>query len=87
MGAGANVWGDGTLRNGLIAAALIVPVFLFRHFVQDGGKFPATERERGYEGYERAVVPRAGIRPYLALALFTGIIVVTSFYAVIPRVN
>lgn len=87
MGAGANVWGDGTLRNGLIAAALIVPVFLFRHYAQDGGRFPATERERGYEGYERAVVPRAGIRPYLALALFTGVIVVTSFYAVIPRVN
>ncbi len=87
MGAGANVWGDGTLRNGLVAAALIVPVFVFRHYVQDGGRFPATERERGYEGYERAVVPRAGIRPYLALALFTGVIVVTSFYAVIPRVN
>jgi amino acid transporter len=87
MGAGANVWGEGTLRNGLVAAALIVPVFVFRHYVQDGGRFPATRGESGYEGYERVVEPRAGIRPYLALALFTGIIIVTSFYAVPPRVT
>ena len=87
MGAGANVWGEGTLRNGLVAAALIVPVFVFRHYVQDRGRFPATRGESGYEGYERVVEPRAGIRPYLALALFTGMIVVTSFYAVLPRVT
>ena len=30
MGAGADVWGSGTLRNGLIAVTVIVPVFLFR---------------------------------------------------------
>jgi len=87
MGAGANVWGEGTLRNGLVAAALIVPVFVFRHYVQDGGRFPATRGESGYEGYERVVEPRAGIRPYLALALFTGMIIVTSFYAVLPSVT
>jgi amino acid transporter len=87
MGAGANVWGEGTLRNGLVAAALIVPVFVFRHYVQDGGRFPTTRGESGYEGYERVVEPRAGIRPYLALALFTGMIIVTSFYAVLPRVT
>ena len=84
MGAGANVWGDGTLRNGLVAAALIVPVFLFRHYVQDGGRFPAAHGESGYESYERAVVPRAGLRPYLALAGFAAIVIVTSFYAVLP---
>ena len=85
MGAGANVWGDGTLRNGLVAAALIVPVFIYRHYVQDGGRFPAPPGESGYEGYERAVVPRAGIRPYLALALFAAVVIATSFYAVLPR--
>ncbi len=84
MGAGANVWGDGTLRNGLVAAALIVPVFLFRHYVQDGGRFPAAQGESGYERYERAVVPRAGLRPYLALAGFAAIVFVTTFFAVIP---
>jgi hypothetical protein len=84
MGAGANVWGDGTLRNGLVAAALIVPVFLFRHYVQDRGRFPAAHGESGYEGYERAVVPRAGMLPYLALAGFAVIVLAASYYAVVP---
>ncbi len=84
MSAGANVWGDGTLRNGLVAAALIVPVFLFRHYVQDGGRFPAAEGESGYESYERAVVPRAGMRPYLALGGFAAIVLAASYYAVVP---
>ena len=41
MGAGAQVWNPKALWAGLIAAALIVPVFWYRHYVQDGGKFPA----------------------------------------------
>jgi amino acid transporter len=85
MGAGANVWGEGTLRNGLVAAALIVPVFMFRHYVQDGGRFPTTQGESGYEAYDRVVEPRAGLKPYLALALFTGLIIVTAFFAVLPE--
>ena len=43
MGAGADVWGPGTLRNGLIGVVLIVPVFAFRHFWQDKGVFPAQQ--------------------------------------------
>ena len=84
MGAGANVWGDGTLRNGLVAAALIVPVFVFRHYVQDRGRFPVAHGESGYENHERTVVPRAGMRPYLALAGFAAIVLVASYYAVVP---
>jgi amino acid transporter len=84
MGAGANVWGDGTLRNGLVAAALIVPVFLFRHYVQDKGVFPLAQGEGGYERYERVVTPRAGIRPYLALAAFAAVIAVTHYLAALP---
>ena len=41
MGAGAKVWNPMALWAGLIVAALIIPVFCFRHYVQDGGKFPA----------------------------------------------
>ena len=41
VGAGANLQGDGTLRNGLIAMLLIVPVFIYRHYWQDRGRFPA----------------------------------------------
>jgi len=34
------VYGAGTLKAGLICASLIVPVFLFRHYIQDKGVFP-----------------------------------------------
>ena len=40
MGAGAKVWNPWALWAGIIAAALIIPVFWFRHYIQDGGKFP-----------------------------------------------
>ena len=39
MGAGAKVWNPVALWAGLITAALIIPVFCYRHYVQDGGKF------------------------------------------------
>ena len=67
MGAGADVWGKGTLRNGLLAVLLIVPVFAFRHYVQDKGQFPVSEGTAD-DPFERvAVVPKAGALPYLAL--------------------
>ena len=67
MGAGAKVWNPIVLWAGLIAAALIIPVFWFRHYVQDGGKFPPQMLgdlgiEEGGTG-ER----KAGILPYLTL--------------------
>src|SRR6202167_5093495 len=40
MGFGADVYGAGTLETGLIFAALIVPVFVYRHYIQDKGSFP-----------------------------------------------
>ena len=36
-GAGANVWGNGTLISGFVSAAIIVPIFAFRHYVVDKG--------------------------------------------------
>jgi hypothetical protein len=42
LGAGADVWGKGTLMSGIVAIAMIVPVFIFRHFIQDKGVFPAN---------------------------------------------
>ncbi|MBN3801850.1 APC family permease [Paraburkholderia sp. Ac-20336] len=41
VGAGADLQGEGTLRNGLLAMLLIVPVFAYRHYWQDRGRFPA----------------------------------------------
>ena len=82
MGAGADVWGEGTLRNGLLAALLIVPVFAFRHYVQDKGKFPVSEGTAD-DPFERAVVvPRAGMLPYLALAGGAAVVWVTHSWAV-----
>lgn len=67
MGWGANVWGDGALITGLVAAALILPVFLFRHYVQDKGVFPSSLYEGLGVSEGGHLAKRAGILPYLVL--------------------
>ena len=71
MGAGADVYGAGTLRNGLIGVLLILPVFAFRHYVQDKGVFPAALSE---DFAETASVKRAGVLPWIALIACAGVI-------------
>ena len=63
VGAGANFQGEHTLRNGLLTALLIVPVFVYRHYIQDKGRFPASMARD-------MALPhaRAGVLPYVALA-------------------
>jgi amino acid transporter len=69
LGAGANVWGNGTLVAGFVSAALIVPVFAFRHYLVDRGVFPATMCQDLLVDGERELKPkRAGMLPYLSLA-------------------
>ena len=63
MGMGADIWGAGALMSGLVFTALIVPVFLFRHYVQDGGQFPLEMRQDLHLGDEAGVTSRAGILP------------------------
>jgi amino acid transporter len=82
MGMGADTSGIGTLRTGLIFAALIVPVFVYRHYIQDKGRFPAAMEADLEIGEGQAVVKRAGIWPYLALALGVVVLVVTHMLAV-----
>jgi amino acid transporter len=68
MGAGAKVWNPFALWAGIVAAALIMPVFLFRHYVQDGGHFPdeaANELPGGRSGDKSR--KKAGALPYVAL--------------------
>jgi amino acid transporter len=78
MGLGANIWGSGTLMTGLLFASLIIPVFIFRHFVQDKGVFPKTMLEDMHlAGNESGVANRAGILPYLALLLGVGVVYFT----------
>ena len=82
MGMGADTSGIGTLRSGLIFAALIVPVFVYRHYIQDGGKFPAAMEADLEIGAGQKVIKRAGLWPYLALVLGIIVLVVTHLLAV-----
>lgn len=68
LGMGANIWGSGTLLSGLVVAFMIIPVFLFRHYVVDGGQFPAQTFEDIAGIDETKVVTKAGMLPYLTLA-------------------
>ena len=75
MGMGADIWGEGTLKAGLLFAALIIPVFIYRHFIQDKGVFPATMLDDMHlSAGEEGVSNRAGILPYLTLAAGVGIV-------------
>lgn len=70
MGMGADIWGPGTLLSGLVLAAMIIPVFCWRHYVTDRGAFPRSMSEdaRLAPSAERAEGRSAGVLPYLALA-------------------
>jgi amino acid transporter len=68
MALGADIWGEGTLKTGLIFASLIIPVFVYRHYIQDKGKFPAQMLEDMHiDTHEDGVTNRAGVLPYVTL--------------------
>jgi amino acid transporter len=79
MGVGAKLWHPHALWAGLGTALMIVPVFLFRHYVQDRGVFPA--HTDGSED-ETMGVRRAGILPYVALAGGLGMILFCNWFFV-----
>jgi len=69
LGAGANVWGTGTFVSGWVSAAIVVPVYAFRHYLIDGGKFPVDMWKDLLLPGQKALGPkRAGVLPYVALA-------------------
>jgi amino acid transporter len=78
LGAGANVWGEGTLMSGIIAAALILPVFAFRHYVQDKGRFPAQMLDDLHVSARDLSVKKAGMRPYLTLAAGAALVLIAN---------
>jgi amino acid transporter len=82
MGLGADVYGAGTLRFGLICASLIVPVFLFRHYIQDRGVFPETMSEDLELSDDQALVKRAGVLPYVVLAAGACVVWISHSLAV-----
>jgi len=81
MGMGADVTGVGALRTGLIFAALIVPVFIYRHYVQDKGQFPPSMVEDLEIGDGQKLERRAGVWPYVTLVLAVVVLLVTHALA------
>ncbi len=76
MGAGAKIWHPAALWAGLGTALLIIPVFWYRHYVQDGGRFPSTDAESQGER-------RAGMLPYIALFGGLGVILLANWVFVL----
>ena len=85
LGAGAKVWGyANALWIGFAFAALILPVFAYRHYVRDGGQFPAGAMEDlGLVGQDLGV-KKAGILPYLALLAGLAIVLVANWFFQLP---
>jgi amino acid transporter len=79
MGAGAKVWNPHALWAGLIFAALIFPVFWFRHYVQDGGKFP--DRMLDDLGLKAGDLgqKKAGALPYIVLVAGLAVVLITNW--------
>ena len=85
LGAGAKVWGyENALWSGLVFAALIVPVFWYRHYVQDGGKFPpGAMKELGLADGDMGE-RKAGMLPYLALLAGAAVVLWSNWFFVLP---
>jgi amino acid transporter len=84
MGIGADLWGAHTLRNGLIFAALIVPVFAYRHYVQDKGVYPGTPDNELGLATDAAGHAHAGYWPYVALAIGSAVVWAAHSMAHLP---
>jgi len=82
LGMGADTWGAGTLISGLVVAAGILPVFLFRHYVTDKGVFPASMTEDMHLGHEDGAAAKSGLLPFLTVLAGVGVVVVARLFAV-----
>ncbi|MBI2719751.1 MAG: APC family permease [Rhizobiales bacterium] len=85
LGAGAKVWGySSALWVGLIFAALILPVFWYRHYLQDGGKFPKEALDDlGIVG-EGLGERKAGLLPYLTLIAGAAVVLWANWFFQLP---
>ncbi|AWB48252.1 amino acid permease [Gemmobacter aquarius] len=86
LGAGAKVWGySNALWSGLIFAALIIPVFIWRHYVVDKGHFPKEAMEDlGLTDHGDLGPRRAGIWPYVALVAGACVVLWANWFFVLP---
>jgi amino acid transporter len=82
MGFGADVYGVGTLSFGLAFCSLIIPVFIYRHYIQDKGHFPEDMAEDLGHTTGASEIKRAGIWPYVVVVAGIGVVIVTHKLAV-----
>lgn len=86
LGAGAKVWGySGALWLGLIFALCVIPIFAYRHWVTDKGRFPREAMEDlGLDPDGDLGPRRAGMLPYLALLLGLCVMLWANWFFVLP---
>ncbi len=85
LGAGAKVWGyPQVLWQGLFFAALIIPVFYYRHYIQDGGQFPKGALEELGLKDGNLGERKAGNLPYIALAAGAAVVLIAHFVFQLP---
>ena len=53
--------------SGIVAIALIIPVFVFRHYIQDKGVFPPSMLADLSPDGRSIGEPKAGMLPYVTL--------------------
>ena len=80
LGAGAKVWGAGTLVSGLVAMAAVVPFFVWRHYIIDKGQFPAAMLDDLHIEQRDLNNRRAGNLPYLALAGGVLVVILSNWF-------
>ncbi|WP_135450746.1 APC family permease [Tabrizicola caldifontis] len=85
LGAGAKVWGyENALWSGLLFAALIFPVFWYRHYIVDKGKFPKEAYDDLGLPYGELGQRKAGFLPYLALIAGAAVVLWANWFFVLP---
>jgi amino acid transporter len=82
LGMGADVWGKGTLATGAVVIALILPVFVWRHYIVDKGHFPEAMKEDMHLVPEAGVRSGAGILPFVTIAAGVAVILIAHHVAV-----
>ena len=83
MGAGAKVWNPMALWAGLFTVALILPVFCYRHYIQDGGKFPAHMLDDLGMHESDLRKKKAGILPYVTLIAGLAVVLIANWFFVL----
>ncbi len=85
LGAGAKVWGySNALWVGLVFAALIFPVFYYRHYMQDGGRFPqGALDELGLKEGDMGE-KKAGMWPYVTLVAGAVVVLWANWFFQLP---